>query len=86
MAFQKTQTFVDLDREEPYFIAADLHRGTENFTVRHTWFPPNNDGPVPTKKGIVVQLEYVPKVLDEMVAVYNKTTGSNLAVVEYETE
>lgn len=79
---KQIKKFVDLGREEPFMIGTSEHRGVPNFTIRHTWFPNGSDEPAPTKKGIVVAQTDFPQMIEEMLKVFNESTGSNWTLVE----
>ena len=83
---KQVKKFVDLGREEPFMIGTSEHRGVPNFTIRHTWYPNGSQDPAPTKKGIVVAQSEFPLMIQEMLSVFNESTGSNWTLIEMDSD
>ena len=78
--FKEVSLEVDLDLREPLVVSASDFKGTPRFDVRHYY---ETDGALrPSKKGINLPLDLVPRLIDALLMAYNEASGSTLAVFE----
>jgi hypothetical protein len=77
--FKELTMEAELDIREPLVVSISDFRGTARFDVRH-YFVNDAGEMAPSKKGINIPLELVPRLLDALVTAYNEASGEDLAV------
>jgi len=71
----------DMDLREPLMVSVNHFKGQPRFDVRH-YYEAEGGEMRPTKKGINIPLELVPRLIDALVMAYNESSGARLVVID----